>query len=202
MTITRNKNLTRERIMAVAAKMFSDKGYNKVTTREIAKAADANPAMIYYYFASKEELLQSLYQYYTNERIKETPDMEELLRLTETLPPHEVLMKSAFYYDESKREMMDQILVTAAREICADPESERFIRESIFDSIDQILGPVLRRLLELKRIKPFDVDAFLKVVSYYCCSAATLNNSSFNQSSKDYQAGMALLFSIIAPEDA
>jgi len=198
----RNKGATREKIMRVAAKMFSEKGYDKVTTREIANGAGVNPAMIYYYFSSKHDVLKSLYRFYTEERMKESPDLSGLLRLAETAPPHEVLMGSEFHYHEENRDMLDQILVTAAREIRSDPESEQFIRENIFDNVSRILGPLLRRLTELEKIKPFDVDAFLKVVSYYCCSAATLNNSVFGQSIADYQAGMSLLFSVIAPEDA
>jgi len=193
-----NKLSTKEKIMKTAAKMFSEEGYNRVTTRKIAKAIGINSAMIYYHFSSKHDVLKSLYKFYIEEQVKSSPDLNELLQLAETELPHVVLMKSEYHYNNDEmRKMLDQILVTAAREICADPASEQFIRETIFDNITNILKPLLVRLTELKKIKPFDVDTFLKVVSYYCCSAATLNNSSFKQSITEYQAGMAYLFSTI-----
>jgi len=194
-----SKMSTKERIMRAAAKMFSDSGYDKVTMREIAAAVGINPASIYNHFSSKDNLLKSLYKLYSEERIKACPDLNELLRLSEIKPPHEVLMKSEFHFDDEKREMLDQILVTAAREICADPESERFIRENIFNPIDNVLRPLLLHMIEYKKIKPLNIDSFFKILSFYCFSAAALNNSSFKQNATEYQAGMSSLFSMIIP---
>jgi AcrR family transcriptional regulator len=84
----------------VAAKMFSERGYKKVTTREIAKAIGISAAPIYYYFSSKDEILKSLYKFYTEERSKERTDLDELLRLAKIAPPHEVHMKSEYHYNE------------------------------------------------------------------------------------------------------
>ena len=194
------KRTPKEKIMRAAAKLFSERGYHKVTIREIANATDINSAMIYYYFSSKEDVLKNLYKFYTEERLKECPDVAELLRLAETDPPHEVLMKSEFHFNEKTREMLDQILVTASREICSDSDSERFVRENIFDNITNILKPLLIRLVELGKIKPFDIDIFLRVMSYYCYSAAALNNSAFKQNIAEYQEGMSFLFSMITPK--
>ncbi|MCL2517176.1 MAG: TetR family transcriptional regulator [Oscillospiraceae bacterium] len=193
------KKTAKEKIMETSAKLFSEKGYEKVSVREISSTAGVNSAMIYYYFASKDGVLKSLYRFYTEERLKECPDLNELLRLAETDPPHAVLMKSEFHFNEKTRKMLDQILVTASREICSDPESEHFIRENIFENITNILKPLLLRLVELEKIKPFDIDTFLKVTSYYCYSAAALNNSAFKQNVAEYQAGMSFLFSMITP---
>ena len=181
---------TKEKIMRVAARMFSERGYDKVTTREIAKAIGITPASIYYHFSSKDDILKNLYRFYFEESRKECPDMNELLRMAETDPPHEVLMKSVFHYNGEMQATLDHILVTAAREICADPESVHFIRENIFDQIDNMLRPVLLLLVELKKIKPLDIDTFLRIVAYYCFSAAALNNSSFKQSAAEYEACM------------
>jgi len=197
--MTKQQKPAKERIMKAAAKMFSERGYHKVTIREIADATGINSAMIYYYFSSKEDVLKSLYRFYTEERLKGCPDLNELLQLAETDPPHAVLMKSEFHFNEKTRKLLDQILVTASREICADPKSERFIRENIFDNITNILKPLLLRLVELRKIKPFDIDTFLRVLSNYCYSSAALNNSVFKQNVAEYQAGMSFLFSVITP---
>jgi len=192
---------TRDRIMKAAAKLFSEKGYNKVTTREIAAAAGINSASIYNHFSSKDELLKSLYNYYTEHRSEQNPDVSELLKLAETAPPMEVLMNAEYHYSEEARGMMDQILVTASKEITSDPDSERFIRENIFDNIVSVLRPVLERLVELEKIKPFDMDAFFNVLCFYCYSAAALNSTPFGHNVREYQASMAFIFSIIARDN-
>ena len=195
-----NEFNTRGKILRAAAKMFSERGYDRVTIREIAKAVGINAASIYYHFPSKEGILRSLYKFYTDERSKENLDLNELLRFSKTEPPHEVLMKSEFHYDMEIREFLDHILVTATRGICADDsESEHFIRDNIFDNIRSILKPLLERMIELGKIKPFDIDTFLRVLSYYCFGAAALNSSSLRQGIPEYQAGMSLLYSLIIP---
>lgn len=187
---------TRDRIMRVSAKLFCEKGYNKVSIREIAKACDINSAMIYYYFSSKKALLQSLYDYYIEKRTVACPNPYDLLKLAETAPAHEVFMQATFSYEDDVREMLDHILVAAAREIYDDPESEQFIRENVFD-LKLVMKPLLMRLIELKKIKPFDVDSFLRFMSYYCFGAAFLNSSVFAQSPEDFTEGMSILFSAI-----
>lgn len=46
-----------QEIVAAAAKVFKDKGYHAATTRDIAAEVGIQQATLYYYIASKEELL-------------------------------------------------------------------------------------------------------------------------------------------------
>ena len=45
-------------ICEVALDLFADRGFSSVTTKDIADATGFNPALIYYYFGSKEELFR------------------------------------------------------------------------------------------------------------------------------------------------
>ncbi|MEM6763771.1 MAG: TetR/AcrR family transcriptional regulator [Bacteroidota bacterium] len=47
---------TEEKILAVAAQVFTQKGYEATKTRDIAEAAGINIASLHYYFRSKEKL--------------------------------------------------------------------------------------------------------------------------------------------------
>jgi AcrR family transcriptional regulator len=53
---------TKERILAVAAELFYDKGVHAVGVNEIAATAHASKLSIYRYFPSKEDLVQSMLQ--------------------------------------------------------------------------------------------------------------------------------------------
>ncbi len=57
----------KDRILESAIKLFSEKGFDATSVDEIAKNADINKAMIYYYFSSKEELLSSIIRKSINE---------------------------------------------------------------------------------------------------------------------------------------
>ena len=53
----------REVILSTAMRLFGQKGFEGTSVREIASGADVNPAMISYYFGSKEKLFESLVEY-------------------------------------------------------------------------------------------------------------------------------------------
>lgn len=51
---------TRQRIMLAARRIFSERGFDAATLREITEAAQANVAAVNYYFRSKDELIMSV----------------------------------------------------------------------------------------------------------------------------------------------
>ena len=53
----KEKERRKQRVYKVATKTLWQKGYDKTTIRDIAKATDMTTAGLYYYFTSKEELL-------------------------------------------------------------------------------------------------------------------------------------------------
>ncbi len=53
----------REIILSTAMKLFGQKGFEGTSVREIASGADVNPAMISYYFGSKEKLFEKLVEH-------------------------------------------------------------------------------------------------------------------------------------------
>ncbi|GAB3890808.1 hypothetical protein GCM10028803_01980 [Larkinella knui] len=52
---------TEERIKEAAKNVFLEKGFDGTTTRDIAKAAGINSALMNYYFRSKEKLFQTIF---------------------------------------------------------------------------------------------------------------------------------------------
>jgi len=51
---------TRERIITVAARLFSEKGFNATSIRDIADELGVTKAALYYHFTSKEEILHAI----------------------------------------------------------------------------------------------------------------------------------------------
>ncbi len=52
---------TKARILSTAERIFSEVGYDKARVDDIAKEAGVNKALIYYYFKSKDEILETLF---------------------------------------------------------------------------------------------------------------------------------------------
>lgn len=53
---------TRARLLKVGLQLFSEKGFRKVTVRELCRAANANVAAVNYYFGGKEGLYREVLQ--------------------------------------------------------------------------------------------------------------------------------------------
>lgn len=63
-----SNNPSRKRILEAARAEFSEKGFDGARVDSIAQRADVNKALIYYYFKSKDELLQELLRCFLQER--------------------------------------------------------------------------------------------------------------------------------------
>ncbi len=50
----------REQIMDAAMRVFAQKGFLKATNKDIAREAGITPGLIYYYFESKEAVLNAI----------------------------------------------------------------------------------------------------------------------------------------------
>jgi len=57
----------KDRILETATILFAEKGFDGISMDELAKAANVNKSMIYYYFSSKDGLLVSLIQKHIGE---------------------------------------------------------------------------------------------------------------------------------------
>lgn len=54
-------NITRKKILAVAEKIFSEKGFDGTSIQNISSAAGVNKALIYYHFKNKQDIIDSLF---------------------------------------------------------------------------------------------------------------------------------------------
>jgi AcrR family transcriptional regulator len=54
---------TKERILDVAIDLFARKGFDAVSLREIAEASGVRKATLYYYFTTKDEILEKILEY-------------------------------------------------------------------------------------------------------------------------------------------
>lgn len=75
---------TKEQLFDIALEMFADRGYENVPLQDIAKAAGIKTPSIYYHFPSKEDILDSILQYFTEHFFDAVKSAEEIYELVET----------------------------------------------------------------------------------------------------------------------
>ncbi|MEQ7053271.1 helix-turn-helix domain-containing protein [Paenibacillaceae sp. P-4] len=79
-TLRQQKALeTKNKLIDSALRVFSEKGYDSSTTKDIAREAEVTDGLIYHYFNSKEELLWAILEKHTiNHELKNTATMDSL----------------------------------------------------------------------------------------------------------------------------
>lgn len=60
----------RRELVTVASRLFSEKGYEAVSVRDILDAVHGAPGMFYYYFKSKQDIYLAIIEQYLSERIE------------------------------------------------------------------------------------------------------------------------------------
>jgi AcrR family transcriptional regulator len=73
MTSNGREDETRQRLLAAAGEIFSCKGFEAATVREITRLAKVNLAAIHYHFGSKERLYQAVLEYAHREANRRFP---------------------------------------------------------------------------------------------------------------------------------
>lgn len=72
MSTERVRVKAREKILETAIRLFSEKGFNGTTTKEISESAGVNEALIFRYFSTKRDLYSAIIE----RKIKEEPRLE------------------------------------------------------------------------------------------------------------------------------
>jgi AcrR family transcriptional regulator len=125
---------TKQKLIEAALQLFSQKGVKESTVKEIAKKAGVTEGLIYHYFSSKEELLQSVMETYT---INNT-----LQEVTSKLDPHLSLEKQLQIYFHSMFTSMHEyeaFLVMCFGEAQRNAKIHKFVDKIIQKGIQQLM---------------------------------------------------------------
>lgn len=163
---------TKWTIFTTAVDQFAEKGYTNVSVRDIANLVKIKSSSIYYYFESKEKLLETLYEFYDYYYSYFMPALEPLLLSVGKEPPKAILKKMLFQFDPSIQDIMDKIVLIASTQLYNDERAQDLIYKNLFELSETRTRAVLNRMIEVKAIKPFDVDSFILLITSFCHSAS------------------------------
>ena len=137
MSVT-EKTDKRDQILQVAEQLFSDKGFDGTSVRDIAEQANVNLAMISYYFGSKEKLLKSLIE----ERFSTTTRLIEEKSNNESEEPWEKIEWLIDFY-------VDRIVNTYRFHCIISHEYNSGRSDEIKDLITQVKSENMERIKKI-----------------------------------------------------
>jgi len=114
---TRKSEETRERLLDAAAKVFRDRGYAGARLADIAEAAGMHPPGVYYYFGSKEDLVEEVLRVgvararaFVQERVAALPEGASALdRLRAAIEGHVLMVLEIGDYTSANIRIFGQV---------------------------------------------------------------------------------------------
>lgn len=164
---------TESRILHAAEELFLRKGFAGTSTTEIAKAADCNQALVYYYFRTKEKLFSHIFERKLSsvldafaKPLREEDDIFALIRRL-----------TSCYFDFLTAQ--DGIAYTVVHEILSDekrlPVISRMFRDKISEREEfALFGRSVRKAHSNGLIRDVDALTLMVDILSLCLSSALL----------------------------
>lgn len=162
---------TKKMILIAAGKLFSKKGYDSVTMREIAKEAGCSHTTIYLYFKDKEALLHQL----SMPSLHELYQQLQQISLIHTLTVEDKLKQISrefIHFGLKNRNMYTVFINAKSSRVDEEPELEiNKLRVKIFELLMQLVQECLSipkndQLLAFTRIFFNNINGILTTYSY------------------------------------
>jgi hypothetical protein len=96
---------------------------------------------------------------------------------------------------------MDRIVAIASAEARFDQRSAEFIKKHLLNLPEMLTIPILKRLIELERIEPVDLDGMRALLSNYAYAAAVRSHSPFPVTLKEWHNSFSTLCLLLKPAD-
>lgn len=149
-------------LIAAALELFVERGFAATKLDDVAARAGVSKGTLYLYFTSKEELFKAVIEQGVlpvvaqGEKMLEehTGDSATLLR--------NLIIRWWELVDNSALAGIPKLIVSEAGNF---PEVARFFNEHVSQSIDELLGKVLRAGIEKGEFRPIDIDAAIDVIT-------------------------------------
>lgn len=173
---------TREAILAAARDAFAERGFDRASVRGIATSAGVDPALVYHYFATKEDLFLAVVNAPTDPGVfvadAVVGDVDEMgQRLVRTFvrvwgdpklgPALLALVRSGLAHDWSARMLREFVSMQVLRRIMSkldQPPEEARIRSALVAS--QMLGLGLTRyMLKVEPLASMDDNAVVALIA-------------------------------------
>ncbi|PJZ24670.1 AcrR family transcriptional regulator [Leptospira hartskeerlii] len=156
----RDRKATETALMKAGIQVFAKKGYDAATTKDIAKAAGANEALIMRYFGGKKGLLEAI--------LTRTDDLggsatgKKEIEAKPELHLNEALVESITERCSDFKHYSDFMKVAVSR-IILDPDVSRIIQSKIYT---KALPEMIHELEKFKKGGEIDPKADLKSVAF------------------------------------
>ncbi len=159
---------TKERILDAAIDLVSRKGFDAMSIREIAREVGIRESSIYNHFKSKDEILDTIIDYFIMELSRSDLDelpMEDLL--AQYGPEGFMNMGGRAYLESINRPRIIKIWRIISIEIYRNDKVRKFFKTTMVETPVMIWEQTFRKMMELGYIRECDTRVLAQEFFYY-----------------------------------
>jgi AcrR family transcriptional regulator len=158
-------------VLEAAKKVLRQKGYSKLSTRDVAAAAGVPLSQIHYHFGSKQGMVLALFEHLNSQLL----DRQNVLFQDTTLTLSQQWARACDYLDEDIASGYVRILQELIAASWADGTVAKVIQSGIIGWINLITELARRAEREFGALAPFSADDFSALVANAFIGAESLH---------------------------
>lgn len=150
------KKPTKERIFDISLDLFSQKGYDRVSVREIAREVGIRESSIYNHYKNKEAILDAIIDYFKSELNQSGLPEEESADLMEEGPEVFFDVGAKIYMNRINTPQMEKIWRLVSIETYHNEKIRDFFKKELLEEPLHIWENNFQMMIDKKMIKPVD----------------------------------------------
>lgn len=150
------KKPTKERIFDVSLDLFSKKGFDAVSVREIAREVGIRESSIYNHYHNKESILDAIIDYFKSELNQSGLPEEEAEALMEQDPEVFFEIGTRAYINQINTPKMEKIWRLVSIETYHNQKIREFFKKELLEDAISIWEDVFQIMMEKNMIKPLN----------------------------------------------
>ena len=159
---------TRQKILEEASMLFAQNGFHSVTVRQIAQNVGIRESSLYNHFSSKELILQSLYDYFTENAHMVRPSEAELDELFLVMEPEELFKYIVFFFGRNIDPLLENTAMIITNEKYKDARAAEIYYEHVVNGASAYYERIIEKLIDSGKFKKVNARLFAEQYNYAC----------------------------------
>ena len=186
---------TEEKIFKTAIELFSQKGFNGVSIREIARAVGIKESSIYNHYTNKDKILETIFTYYKNQMNKTSVSEEDLDKKIQSVSFEQFWTKGLVNFQKATEDpLLEKINNIILLEMFRDKRARDIALEELFNRQQKVVSKIFTKMQKNGIItKDFDPEVLALEYTYPLLGLRLEYNilKNWNLDTKEIQQKMA-----------
>lgn len=150
---------TKQKVFEKAAELFALRSYELVSMKDISSEVGIKASSIYYYFKSKQEILDTLYDFFDYYSAADRPTVEELEPVLREGSLQEIITCTYYQYNIHYAALLLSINQIIYQREFIDERAKHLYLSNMDEGIS-FVERIMDRAVEIGRLAPFDTHSF------------------------------------------